>query len=211
MISHYGNNEKKARLLSLLMLTLRGTPIVYYGEEIGMHQENIPRGAQKDPLAHLRIWGIPVGKFVGRDGCRTPMQWTTSPINAGFSEDPNINPWLPISTESFEINVESQKSRNNSMLNFYKNLIQLRKKEPALMEGRIEVLPSSNRKCLIYERIQDSVILIVLLNFHRKTVKVKLPQLHVQPIFSSYYPSVPNRSQKSIKLRAYEGIIMKTR
>jgi alpha-glucosidase len=208
MISHYGDNEEKARLLTLLMLTLRGTPIVYYGEEIGMRQVKIPKVAQKDPLAQLRIWGIPVGKFTGRDGCRTPMQWNSNPLNAGFSEDQTTKPWLPIFSNSSDINVKTQLNRKNSMLTFYKQLIKLRRQKPALMEGSLELIPSPNRNCLIYKRKKDSDFLIVLLNFNKKMIGVTAPKLHLKPFFSTYYPNTPSGSQQLTKLRAYEGIIL---
>ncbi len=209
MISHYGNNEKKARLLTLLLMTLRGTPIVYYGEEIGMRQVKVPKDIQKDPLSRLRLWGIPVGRFTGRDGCRTPMQWDSSPINAGFSKDPNIKPWLPIFPNPIDTNVKTQLNSKDSMLTFYKQLIKLRRQEPALTEGNLEIIPSSNKKSLIYERKKDSDILFVVLNFQKKRIEVDFPKSQFQPKFSTYYPSPPNGSQNSIKLRAYEGIIMK--
>ncbi|MFX0185220.1 MAG: alpha-amylase family glycosyl hydrolase [Candidatus Hodarchaeota archaeon] len=209
MISYYGNSELKARLLTLLLLTLRGTPIVYYGEEIGMRQVKIPKNDQKDPLAHHRFWGIPVGRFMGRDGCRTPMQWNSSPLNAGFSSDPRIKPWLPISPDLTNINVNSQKKEEKSMLTFYQRLVQFRKHEPILKEGMLELLKVNSKDCLVYKRYTELDGAVVFLNFKKKEIKVNNPYPSVTAKFSTYDLDINSELQGIIKLQPFEGLIVK--
>ncbi|MGW8323474.1 MAG: alpha-amylase family glycosyl hydrolase, partial [Thermodesulfobacteriota bacterium] len=114
-LPHESAKTKKlrARAAALILLTLRGTPFLYYGEEIGMRNGNIPRKAIKDPLG-LRYWPV----YKGRDMSRTPMQWDRGPYS-GFS---NVEPWLPINPDHFEVNVEAQESDPVSMLSYYKEL-----------------------------------------------------------------------------------------
>ncbi len=209
MISRYGNEEKRSKLLMLLLLTLRGTPFIYYGEEIGMHQVRIPKKYLKDPIAKLKVWGIPIGKFFGRDGCRTPMQWTSSTRNAGFSSDPDIEPWLPISTDSTSINVETQEKDQKSMLSFFKSLIQLRKSEYVLKEGDLELLPTSNNKCLLYERRANQEGILVTLNFHNKVNQIDNPHPSSTAIFSTYDFKISHETENFIQLRPLEGLVMK--
>src|SRR5438309_6559947 len=111
-----------------LYLTLRGTPIMYYGEEIGM-ENNDPKRKEdvKDPIGKI---GWPKEK--GRDGERTPMQWDTSK-NAGFSKADHT--WLPIPPSYKERNVEVENKNPDSLLNWYKQLLALRKANTAIRDG----------------------------------------------------------------------------
>src|SRR5690606_18916794 len=104
----------QARVAAMLLLTLRGTPTLYYGDEIGMRDVPIPPEMVHDPLER----NIP-GKGLGRDPERTPMQWSPEP-NAGFTTG---TPWLPIAEDYRSVNVEVQRSDPRSMLNLYRRLI----------------------------------------------------------------------------------------
>ena len=100
----------------MLLLTLRGTPTLYYGDEIGMHQVAIAPDQVRDPFEK----NVP-GIGVGRDGCRTPMQWDATP-HAGFS---TAKPWLPLADDFVHENVVTLEPTRRSILNFYKALIAL--------------------------------------------------------------------------------------
>ena len=113
----------QARVAALLLLTLRGTPTLYYGDELGMVDVPIEPAQYKDPQ------GINIG--ISRDPQRTPMQWDGS-RNAGFSE---ATPWLPVAPNAAQVNVESQRDDPDSMLSFYRRLLALRRGEPALEIG----------------------------------------------------------------------------
>ncbi len=127
----------QARLAMLLLLTLRGTPTLYYGDEIGMHNGDIPPERVNDPLEKNRP-----GLGLGRDPARTPMQWDSSP-NAGFCP-PGTEPWLPIPADYQQINVAVEREDPHSLLTLTRRLIELRRSTPALTTGSyrpIEAVP----------------------------------------------------------------------
>jgi alpha-glucosidase len=158
--TRYGDgahNDQIAKLMAGLYLTLRGTPVLYYGEEIGM-QNNGPTRKEdvKDPIG---ILGWPKEK--GRDGERTPMQWTPGP-NAGFTKG---TPWLPVPASAQTHNVESERKDSNSVLSFYRSLLLLRKDQPALREGKYIALNSADPNVLSYLRQFKNDTVLVALNF----------------------------------------------
>jgi alpha-glucosidase len=123
------HNDAIARLLATLLLTTRATPQLYYGEEIGMVTTPASRKEDvRDPIGKL---GWPKEK--GRDGERTPMQWDAS-SNAGFTK--SITPWLPVPPSYKQRNVAVEEKDPDSLLNFYKQLIRLRRNQPALRDGK---------------------------------------------------------------------------
>jgi alpha-glucosidase len=115
---------EQARVAAMLLLTLRGTPTVYQGEEIGMHNVTVPPEAIQDPVAH-NLPGL------GRDPERTPMQWDAGPF-AGFS---SVRPWLPLADDFSNHNVAAEQTDPRSMLNLYRALIDLRRTSAALSVG----------------------------------------------------------------------------
>src|SRR5437763_7903400 len=116
--------REQARVAAMLLLTLRGTPTLYYGDEIGMMQVPIAPEDVRDPFEK----NVP-GIGVGRDGCRTPMQWDAT-AHAGFS---SARPWLPLAEDFRHENVVNLEADTRSILNFYKALVELRKKTPELV------------------------------------------------------------------------------
>ncbi len=124
------HNEQIAKLMAVLELTPRGTPQMYYGEELGMRTTEPKRKEDvRDPIG---ITGWPKEK--GRDGERTPMQWTAAIPNAGFTAA-GVTPWLPVPPSARTVNVQTESADKNSLLNFYKDLLKLRHTEPALLHG----------------------------------------------------------------------------
>lgn len=149
------NNDAIAKLMAGLYLTLRGTPIMYYGEEIGM-ANNGPKTKEdvKDPIGRT---GWPKEK--GRDGERTPMQWDQS-SNAGFS---SAKPWLPVPDSYQTHNVASEEKDPASILNFYKRLLSLRHTDSALLEGEYVPLNQNDANVLAYlRRYKNEAVLVVL-------------------------------------------------
>src|SRR5207245_2620632 len=119
--------EESIRPAAVLLLTLRGTAVLYQGEEIGMVDGHVPASRRKDK--------------VGRDGCRTPMQWDGS-ANAGFCPR-GVEPWLPVAS-GFELrNVDSEDKDEDSVLALYRRLLALRRRWPALRTGRYREVGSS--------------------------------------------------------------------
>jgi alpha-glucosidase len=150
------HNDQIAKLMAGMYLTLRGTPIMYYGEELGMENNDPVRKEDvKDPLG---ITGWPKEK--GRDGERTPMQWNNSP-NAGFTQ---ATPWLPVPPSYKTHNVASELQDPNSVLQFYKHLLALRHQERALLDGDYVPLNQDNPNILSYLRRYKNETLLVVLN-----------------------------------------------
>jgi len=156
--NRYGDgthNDQIAKDMAAIYLTLRGTPIMYYGEEIGM-QNNDPKRKQdvKDPIGRT---GWP--KEIGRDGERTPMQWNNTP-NAGFTTG---IPWLPIPVTYKKYNVADELKDPNSILNWYKGLLALRHQDKALLDGDYVALNQDDPNVLSYlRRYQDDAVLVVI-------------------------------------------------
>lgn len=147
----------RAKVAAALLMTLRGTPFIYYGEELGMTGGKLRRRDMKDPLS-IRTW--PLRRF-RRDMARTPMQWDDSK-NSGFSGG---TPWLPVDEKYTAVNVRRQKEDRDSLLSFYKNLIWLRKGHEALQSGDIAFFEDLLPDLLVYARSGAKEKIIVALNF----------------------------------------------
>ena len=146
---------EQARLAALLLLTLRGTPTMYYGDEIGMLDVPIPADEVRDPFEKNEP-----GKGVGRDPERTPMQWNDS-INAGFTTG---NPWLRLAEDYREQNVAALEGDPRSILTFYKRLIALRRQHPALTEGAWEHIEAGGDVFAFARTFRDQRV-VVAVNF----------------------------------------------
>ena len=165
--NRYGDgkhNDEIAKDMAAMYLTLRGTPIMYYGEEIGM-QNNDPTRPEdvKDPIGRR---GWPREK--GRDGERTPMQWNDTP-NAGFTTG---IPWNPIPVTYQTYNVADELKDPNSILNWYKALLALRHKDPALLEGEYIALNQDDPNVLSYLRKTKNEAILVAINMSDNQQKV---------------------------------------
>jgi alpha-glucosidase len=159
------HNDDIAKMMAALYLTLRGTAIMYYGEEIGMENNDPKNKAEvQDPIGKL---GWPLEK--GRDGERTPMQWNDS-ANAGFSK---AKPWLPVPASYKTHNVASEQEDGNSVLSFYRQLLALRHKEPALLEGSYLALNENDPNVLTYVRKYKDEAILVVLNMSATEQKVQ--------------------------------------
>jgi len=169
--SRYGQSEDDERLkvAAAFLLTLRGTPFLYYGEEIGMRDVHLRRGELQDPVG-IRYWPVPVG----RDGCRTPMQWNATE-NAGFGTG---KPWIRIHSNYTQRNVETQRKDPQSLFNFYKRLLAIRKLTRTLQQGAFVPLTYDPRRLLAYLRQDAEQTVLVVLNFGRRKVRLATgPQL----------------------------------
>ncbi|MCC7450586.1 MAG: DUF3459 domain-containing protein [Anaerolineae bacterium] len=151
----------QARTAMMLLLTLRGTPTMYYGDEIEMHDVDIPPGRERDP------YGIRVpGQGLGRDPERTPMQWDASP-NAGFTR-PGVETWLPIADDYERVNVAAELNDSTSMLALTRHLIDLRRSTPALHSGDYRPVSDTPDECYVYLRSQGDEQRLIALNFSDK-------------------------------------------
>ena len=161
------HNEEIAKLISTVLLTTRATALMYYGEEIGMKTSTPTRKEDvKDPIG---ITGWPKEK--GRDGERTPMQWTPGP-QAGFST--NSHTWLPIPPDYKTVNVATEEKEPNSQLVWFEKLSTLRRTDPVLHDGKEVMLDESNPDVLSYARVAGNKAVIVSLNFTAQPKTVTL-------------------------------------
>jgi alpha-glucosidase len=158
--TRYGDgkhNDQIAKLMAGMYLTLRGTPILYYGEELGMENHDPVRKQDvRDPLGQH---GWPKQK--GRDGERTPMQWDAS-RNAGFTQG---TPWLPVDPGYKTYNVASESKNAASILNFYRRLLSIRRLSPALLDGDYIPIGQDDPDILAYLRRSGKETVLVALNF----------------------------------------------
>jgi alpha-glucosidase len=185
----------QARVAAMLLLTLRGTPTLYYGDEIGMQNVAIPPEAVQDPLER-RIPGL----GLGRDPVRTPMQWSAAP-GAGFTTG---TPWLPLSTNYVDVNVAAQRADGRSMLALHKALIALRRAEPALQLGRLELVETA-ADVLAYTR-EDRFL--IALNATGTSRRIELPRPGAIAL-STHLDRAGERVAGALALRPDEGLIVR--
>lgn len=156
--------DARLKVAAALLLTLRGTPFVYYGEEIGMRQGKIRRADLRDPLG-IKTWPI---KTLGRDGERTPMQWSGEE-GAGFTTG---TPWLPINDDYRTRNVAAQEGDRASLLAWYRDLMALRGSTAALLSGEIEFVDDDDPRVIAYLRRAEEKggrgTLLVVLNLSNR-------------------------------------------
>jgi alpha-glucosidase len=166
----------QARVANMLLLTLRGTPTSYYGEEIGMEDGHIPPEYIQDPPA---VNQPEIAHLIGRDPERTPMQWDSSP-HAGFTAETAV-PWLPVSANYTKINVAAQNDDPTSMLNFYRALTALRRAQPALNVGSYRAVEPGNDNVFAYVREADDSAngrsFLIVLNFTGESQEVNITNL----------------------------------
>jgi alpha-glucosidase len=172
-----------------LLLTLRGTPFIYYGDEIGMRDISLARHEILDPPGKY-YWPF----FKGRDGCRSPMQWDASD-HAGFTSG---KPWLKVHPNHAARNAASQAAAPNSLFNFTRELIALRRRQPVLRQGELTFLDAP-KGVLAYTRQLNGQTLKVYLNFSNRAQPIP----PAPTLFSSH-------THQPGKLQPYECVILGT-
>jgi alpha-glucosidase len=184
-----------ARLGAMLLLTLRGTPFLYYGDELGLPETRIAPEDGRDP------WGANV-PFLSRDGCRTPMQWDDS-ANAGFCLS---TPWLPLDPEQKSLNVAAEIDDPTSMLSLHRRLIAYRKATPALREGKYLTNQVSNEDVFVFERFTDEQRVLVALNMSDQLQLVAIEEGQV--VLSTVQPEGREIGAEGLFLGRREGVII---
>ena len=164
LATRYGPGN--ARAAAVLLLTLRGQPTLYYGDELGLRETDIPLERAQDPW-EFRVPGM------SRDGCRTPMPWTADPGH-GFC-DPATESWLPFGGDATGRNVETQLAEPSSILNLYRELVRLRKDRTSLNRGTIEFINDLPDGILGFVRTDGSERTAVWINFTDEAAEVSAP------------------------------------
>ncbi len=176
----HGEDDARLKVALTLLLTLRGTPFLYYGEEIGMRDVPLRRAQILDPPGR-RYWPF----YKGRDGCRSPMQWDASP-NAGFTTAGHT--WLPLHPNYRLRNVAAQREDPHSLWNFVRALIAQRRANAALRRGTLRILTPKPKDTLLFIRQDETQAILVALNFTAQPLRVppaELPQGDWEPLLSS--------------------------
>ena len=188
----------QARVAAMLLLTLRGTPTLYQGDELGLTGEPIPADRIRDPQA-LREPGV----AFNRDEVRQPMPWDGSP-QAGFSTG---EPWLPLNADWPTRNVAAEAADSASMLTLHRRLLALRRAHPALALGEVTVLAREG-DVLAYERRHGDDRLLVALNVGHEAASVALPAGDWAPLLSTL-AGLPAPASGPLALRPDEGVILR--
>jgi alpha-glucosidase len=179
-----------------LLLTLRGTPMMYYGDEIGMTDVAIPPAEVQDPAEKNQP-----GKGMGRDPERTPMQWDDSKF-AGFTTG---TPWLRLAGDHATVNVALLSGQSGSVLSLYRALIRLRNLTPALHSGAIENVASDGH-VLRYDRTGEGLRFAVLLNLSESAEKATTDAGNI--VVSTHMDRSGEAVGSSLSLQAFEGVVV---
>ena len=213
------HREEGAKMLATLLMTLRGTPFVYQGQEFGTTSPMMKNLNDYKDVETFRSYNLMrkiLGKkraiknlaYCSRDNARVPMQWDGTK-NAGFTDGKET--WLKVNPNYVEINAENAENNPNSVLHYYRKLINLRKTDKSFVYGTYTDLLPKSKKLMFYLRESEHGTLAVVLNFCSKNVKLKLPQNKLSAPFkliTANYTDSP-QTLTSMVLRPYEAIVYK--
>lgn len=219
-VSTWGNDQKywkeSAKMLGALYFLMKGTPFIYQGQEIGMTNVKFPSIEEYNDVGMVNYYKVETKKGrsheeimeviwkKGRDNSRTPMQWDDSAM-AGFTTSDKT--WLGINPNYRCINVDNQLKDDDSILNFYKQMIQLRKENPVFIYGKYELFLPEHRKLYVYTRKMGSKSALVICNVHETPTIFKVPSSikydSSELVLNNYH--VPNKKlKKQFTLKPFE-------
>ncbi len=222
MVSRWGSKqywEKSAKLLATLLLSMRGTPFLFQGDELGMVNLELRSLADSKDIETQNGWKeakkrgrseeqfLTVANQAGRDNARTPFQWNGS-AHAGFTKG---NPWMPVNPTYAEINQLQQEKDEDSILNYFRKMIGIRKSNLVLTYGQYLPIETDNEKLFIYQRKMtirkwEEKIVLVLLNFSDEIVQLSLKgPLEEEQRLIGNYPAVKQLNY----LKPWEACIYK--
>jgi oligo-1,6-glucosidase len=187
MVSRWGNDkeywEQSSKLLITLLLSMRGTPFIFQGDEIGMTNTILKSVSESHDIETHNGWKeaqkrgltesdfLKVVNYAGRDNARTPMQWNNK-AHGGFTEG---QPWMPVNLNTSAINVEDQSNKASSILYYFREMVKLRKQREVLSIGRYEPIEDSNEQLFAFWRTLEKEKMLVVLNFSDKVISFSIP------------------------------------
>ncbi len=202
---HSDQGDARAKVAATLLLTLRGTPFLYYGEELALRDVVVPRAAIIDPPARR---GSFLSAWWNRDQARAPMPWGPGP-NGQFSPG---RPWLPMNPDHATRNVAAQSVDPDSVLSYYRRLIRLRRSLPALEIGSYAECDVGARDVLAFVRQSETGQVLVVLGFGAREQTVRLPApptgTRWRPVLSTHQPAPPLEGAAGQVLRPLEALIL---
>ncbi len=217
-VSRFGDDNRyraeSAKLIATILLTLKGTPFIYQGDEIGMTNARFASIDDYRDVATLNMYNeyrdaegmhpndiLPLAHRYSRDNARTPMHWTGGP-HAGFS---SVQPWIGINDNHEQINVERERQDRNSVLQFYKSLIALRKQYAVLVYGEFQAIDDAPRDVFAFARFMDGTRIVVLGNFSRQETLLEMNQSSAGKLLLGNYCGNPSSKDGWILLRPFES------
>ena len=223
VVSSWGNDneylEESAKAFALMYFMQNGTPFIYQGQEIGMTNVRFDSIEKYNDVKSINIYeekineGVSVNEAlkavasISRDNARTPMQWDSTNY-AGFSEN---TPWIDVNENYKSINVESQLANENSVLNFYKKLIKIRKENPSLIYGRYDMILEEDEKIYAYTRTLDNDKYVVIVNLSDEEALYKYDDLDLiyENLMLANYKVREHGILKELVLKPYEARLYK--
>ncbi len=221
-INRYGSDKPafkdySAKLLNTFILSMRGTPYTYYGDELGMTNIGFTKIEQYKDIAAINGYkkassdGEDLDHYLkklnllSRDNGRTPMQWDATK-NAGFS---NETPWLPVHKNHTTVNVLNQENDQNSVLNHFRKMVALRKDNLLLVYGEYEIIQEEHPAIYAYSRTLDDEKMTVLLNFSESESSISLPNFdHSKKVLINNYNKF-SVDKNTITLKPYQAVVLK--
>jgi oligo-1,6-glucosidase len=221
-VNRYGSDKPafkdySAKLLNTFILSMRGTPYTYYGDELGMTNIGFTKIEQYKDIAAINGYkkaatdGEDLDHYLkklnllSRDNGRTPMQWDDT-NNAGFSSE---TPWLPVHENHTTVNVATQQNDHNSVLNHFRKMVALRKENLLLVYGEYEIIQEEHPTIYAYSRTLDDEQMKILLNFSESTSKINLLDLglYKEVLINNYNELLIDK--KTITLQPYQAVVLK--
>jgi len=218
MVSRWGNDkeyrEQSSKLLITLLLSMRGTPFIFQGDEIGMTNFSLKSIAESKDVETMNGWRqaqkrgesedefLRKANYAGRDNARTPVQWSAGQ-GAGFS---SASPWMPINPNYSAINVSDQEKDSNSILNYFRRMVKVKKSYSALVEGDYKPLDSQSKEIFLFFREKPGEKLLVALNFSTIAVNFPLPIGGLKKVIGNY-----DEGEFENRLRPWEAIVFECR
>jgi oligo-1,6-glucosidase len=219
MVSRWGDDGEyrveSAKMLITLLLCMRGTPFIFQGDEIGMTNLTLNSISDSKDIETINSWAqakkngmreeefLAIANKMGRDNARTPMQWNDD-LHAGFT---SAEPWMKLNANHAEINVADQEKNSDSILNYFRQMISLRKSNPVLVYGSFELIDTRETPLFVFHRILNEEKWTVVLNFSSQEIPFNFSKSE-EKIFGNYptddlsiirpWESVVNRKKLSV-------------